>query len=146
MYAIIAKIPHLLLSLLFELFVAAGFISGSGFSMLNGYPLSQSLLNGVKGAGIGFLVGGALGGLAQGISDLRHGGNFWTGKGTIEEFSGGVLPEDLKVKLGEGMEYSNEYAHSFSNRHFSKWEKFVRQLYADGTIPGGMVMKCMVTM
>lgn len=116
----------------------AGFISGTGLSMLGGDSLQQALWNGVKGAGIGFLVGGAIGGLSQGLSDLRHGGNFWTGEGAIEEFSGGVLPENLKVKLGDGMEYSNEYARKFADKNIGpKWSYGVDELNAEMKIPAG---------
>ena len=117
---------------------ASGVLSGTGFSLLNGKSFSQSILNGCAAGGTGFLLGGAMGGLAQGISDLRHGGNFWTGKGAIEEFSGGVLPEDLKVKLGEGMEYSNEYARKFADKNFGpKWSYGVDELHAEMQIPKG---------
>ncbi len=37
--------------------------------------------------------------------------------------------------IGEGMSYSNEYAASFSDKHFPGYRAKLENLYADGTIP-----------
>lgn len=114
---------------------AASFVSGTGFSLMNRDPVSKALLNGAIGSGIGCALGGILGGLFSGISSAVHGGNFWTGEGATYEFSyGRKLLGDETIRVGDEMEYSNDYAQSFSNRNYGP-QKYVKRLFADGTIP-----------
>ena len=115
---------------------ASCFVSGTGFSLLNGDTFPQALWNGLISSGIGFAAGGIMGGLSSGIYSRLHGGGFWTGKGAIEEFSGGLFA-DPYLEVGQDMEYSNEYARAFSDQYFGH-QRNVNKLYADGTFPDGI--------
>ena len=86
---------------------ASGFVTVTGFSKMNGSTLGKSLINGFISGGVGFLLGGITGGLFSGISSKLHGGNFWTGEGAAYECFG---VSGKRIGVGEGMEYSNEYA------------------------------------
>lgn len=115
---------------------ASCFVSGTGFSLLNGDTFPQALRNGLISSGIGFAAGGIMRGLSSGISSVIHGGNFWTGKGAIEEYTMKYMLGDNTICIGEGMEYSTEYAQSFSERNFGS-PKNVNQLFANGQFPKG---------
>lgn len=46
------------------------------------------------------------------------------------------MPQDLNVEVGEGMEYSNEYAREFADKHFGpRWSYSVDKLTAEMRIP-----------
>ena len=115
---------------------ASCFVSGTGFSLLNGDTFPQALWNGLISSGIGFAAGGIMRGLSSGISSVIHGGNFWTGEGAIEEYTMKYMLGDNTICIGEGMEYSTEYAQSFSERNFGS-PKNVNQLFANGQFPKG---------
>lgn len=57
-----------------------GLISGYGFARLGGSSVGQALLSGLKKGAIDFACGAIIGGATQGISNVYHGRNFWTGK------------------------------------------------------------------
>ena len=65
---------------------ASCFVSGTGFSLLNGDTFPQALRNGLISSGIGFAAGGMIGGLTSGVSSVIHRGNFWTGKGMVFDY------------------------------------------------------------
>ena len=114
---------------------AGGFVGGAGNAWFNGANFGSGLISGLKGAGIGAITGGVVGGLSGGINSLKHGGDFWTGEGAT--FDCMLLPEtNNRVKVGEGMEYSNKYAKQFSDENFGAIKK-LDNLYADGTMPKG---------
>lgn len=74
-----------------------------------------------------------IGGISGGIQALKHDGNFWNGKGAT--FDALALPGDHQV--GEGMEYTNEYAQKFSDDYYGKKIKGLNKLHADGSLPPG---------
>ena len=66
-----------------------------------------------------------------GFSAVKHNGNFFTGKGaTFVTY----IDSDGLVKVGKNMEYSTEYAKSFSDENFGKIKK-LDNLYSDGRVP-----------
>jgi hypothetical protein len=81
------------------------------------------------------LIGGAIGGIANGIYTRQRGGNFWTGNGAIFESVATTPIDGNQIRIGEGMEYSNSYAQQFSDKHYGENVAGVRNLYADGSIP-----------
>ena len=64
-----------------------GLISGYGFARLGGSSVGQSLLSGLKSGAIDFACGAIIGGATQGISNVYHGRNFWTGKPSVSAAS-----------------------------------------------------------
>jgi hypothetical protein len=50
------------------------------------------------------------------------------------------MPGD-KIEIGEGMDYTNKYAQTFSDENFGKSVAGVNDLYADGTLPPGYSTK-----
>ncbi len=64
-----------------------GLISGYGFARLGGSSVGQSLLSGLKSGAIGLASGAIIGGTVQGISNVYHGRNFWTGKPSVSAAS-----------------------------------------------------------
>ncbi|WP_444876849.1 RHS repeat-associated core domain-containing protein [Bacteroides heparinolyticus] len=117
---------------------AGGFGSASTVAWCTGVSFGNGLSSGLKAGGWGALAGGVLGGLEGGYSAYSNGGNFWTGKGAaFDVIDSSVNPnESTTIDVGEGMEYSNEYAKEFSKMNFSD-VKGVDYLYADGTVPKG---------
>ncbi|MDR1112438.1 MAG: hypothetical protein LBL18_01585 [Bacteroidales bacterium] len=79
------------------------------------------------------LIGGTIGGITGGINAKSHGGNFWTGKGAKYNMLSSSAGNSITI--GEGMEYSNEYATDFSDKYFGKDVRGVDNLYADGSLP-----------
>ena len=66
------------------------------------------------------------------MSAVKHGDNFWSGKGTT--FASNVdvtAPESVDV--AEGLEYSNEYAQKFADQNFDKIQGLT-ELHADNTL------------
>ena len=106
------------------------FILGCGNSLISG--IGDPIMTGMKYGAAGALTGFVLGGLSAGINAVKHGGSFWTGNGYTSDY---LLPEDYKRGSYGNVEYSNESAKAFSNKYFSKQECYVRNLYADGTMP-----------
>ncbi len=105
---------------------------GSSFtgSLLNGENIGDSFVNGLKGAAISGGIGGIMGGVSGGVSASRHGGKFWTGDGATFD----LVATSNSTKIGEDLEYSNEYAKIFSDERFGKIDK-LHELYANGTLP-----------
>ncbi len=59
-----------------------GFVNGALTSWTSGGSLAEGFANGLKGGVIGGLSGFGIGGIFGGISAYRHGGDFWSGKGS----------------------------------------------------------------
>ncbi|MEM6816780.1 MAG: RHS repeat-associated core domain-containing protein, partial [Bacteroidota bacterium] len=106
-----------------------GFINGVGMTALGGSSLHESLGAGFKGALIGGAFGGAIGGVSSGIQSVKHGGNFWSGKGAT--FDVGAIAVD---GTGDPIEYSNKSVKDFSDDYFGE-VKGLNELHADGTLP-----------
>ncbi|MBR1513163.1 MAG: hypothetical protein IJ622_02595 [Bacteroidales bacterium] len=117
---------------------ASGFTTGAGNAWMQGANLGQGLLAGSKAGGMSAAIGGLMSGVMGGVAAVRNEGNFLTGKGArFDVIDSSVTPNNnKKIDVGEGMEYSNEYAKKFSEMNFSD-AKGVDNLYADGTIPDG---------
>ena len=119
-----------------------GFVSGfsSGMfsdffcSLANGKSVKKSIWDGLLTG----LYGGIITGINQGIEGAsiarRQHANIWSGKGfTFDSEYIGPIPEYIIV--GEGMEYSTEYAKRFSNLNFDTDMIGNYELHADGTVP-----------
>lgn len=119
---------------------AGGFIGAAGNAWIGGADLGNGLEKGCSGASLGAVTGGIMGGISGGINSVKHGGNFWTGKGITYDLLATNASSD-KIEIGEGMEYTNEYAKTFSDDNFGKDLKGVNNLYADGTLPQGYSTK-----
>ncbi len=117
---------------------AGGFVGGAGNAWAGGASFGQGLGQGLIGGGFGAATGGLIGGISGGITATKHGGKFWSGEGATFDALG--VPGDV-IKIGEGMDYSNEYAQTFSNENFGTNVKGVNDLYADGTLPPGYSTK-----
>ena len=65
-------------------------------------------------------IPGLVKGIAGGIDAIKHGGDFWTGKGSIfgSPATEGLIPENVKV--GEGMEYTTKYANGVADDTYGK--------------------------
>lgn len=113
---------------------AGGFINGASNAWVDGASFSNGLLQGLANGGIGAVAGGVVGGISSGIEAHSHGGNFWSGRGATYDMLSTTT--STTVEIGEGMEYSNEYAQDFSDKNFGK-VRGVRNLYADGRVPSG---------
>lgn len=113
--------------------LASGFTTGAGNAWMQGANFGQGLLAGAKAGGQGALMGGLTGGVMGGVNAVRHGGNFWTGEGSKFLYE---APADMtgKETVGEGMEYSNEYANKFSENNFNNPQN-LKTLHADGSAP-----------
>ncbi|MEM9338534.1 MAG: RHS repeat-associated core domain-containing protein [Bacteroidota bacterium] len=111
---------------------AGGFVSGSGNAWANGSSFKKGFNAGLTSGGYGALTGGVVGGISGGIQSVKHGGNFWSGKGaTFAHNVSTGSPESVEV--GEGLEYSNEYAQEFSDNNFGK-VKGLNELHADNSL------------
>lgn len=119
---------------------AGGFVGGAGNAWLNGANFKQGLNAGLAAGGISGAIGGVIGGVLGGVSAMKNHGNFFTGKGAqYFDYTNGVnMADGNTVQIGEGMEYSNEYAAEFSLEIFENVQN-VDNLYADGTIPRGHI-------
>ena len=109
-----------------------GGLSGFSFSLMAGANFSSAFNGGLSSAWKGAISGGLLGGLSNGIRSSMNEGNFWTGNGELIECFGS---SSQKIEVGEGMEYSNDYAKRFSDNNFGTEIKGVANLYADGSLP-----------
>ncbi len=119
---------------------SAGFLTGAGNAWMGGASFSDGVKTGINAGAIGGLTGGLIGGAFGAITSISHGGNFFTGDGATFYSKVEGANNNTKVKLGEGMEYSNKYARKFSALNF-KNVKSVSNLYADGTMPKGCTTK-----
>jgi RHS repeat-associated protein len=108
-------------------------ISATSMAWMSGASFWQGMSSGFVQGQIAGLIGGTIGGIAGGINAKSHGGNFWTGKGAKYNMLGSSAGNSITI--GEGMEYSNEYATNFSDTYFGKNVRGVDNLYANGTLP-----------
>jgi hypothetical protein len=122
--------------------LAGGFVGGFGNSLVSGSNFGGALKAGLITGGISAITAGIIGGLEGGIFSANHDGNFWTGKGATFDCRLFTSPDNVKqpINIGDGMEYSQEYAQEFSDMYFGKNVKGVNKLYSDGTIPPGYKM------
>lgn len=58
-----------------------GGVGGSGNAWAGGASFRNGLIAGLTSGGYGALTGGVIGGVLGGIQSVKHGGNFWSGKG-----------------------------------------------------------------
>ena len=118
---------------------AGGFVGGAGDAWANGKSFGKGLLAGLYSGVVGSAIGGFVGGVTSGLSSVRHGGNFWNGDGYTMDMLATATSGDVTV--GDGMEYSNEYARNFSEKYFKGQISKIRELHADGTMPNGYTLK-----
>jgi RHS repeat-associated protein len=111
---------------------AGGAVGGAGMAALTGQNIGKGAL---VGAGMGAVVGGVMAGVEGAAFATSHNGNWWNGKGMRFDMIA-PTPQDNKITVGDGMEYSNDYANKFSE-HFGGKMKGLNKLHADGTIPKG---------
>lgn len=113
---------------------SSGFVGCAGNAWLAGAGFGKGLKAGLIGGGFGAALGGVVGGISGGITAAKHGGDFWSGKGaTFDDLAAPISGDEIEI--GDGMEYSNEYAQTFSDSNFGENPKGVNKLYADGTLP-----------
>ena len=113
---------------------SSGFVGCAGNAWLSGAGFGQGLKAGLIGGGVGAALAGITSGITGGITAVKHGGDFWSGRGAT--FDALALPvSEEKIEIGEDMEYTNKYAQQFSDDNFGKNPKGVNRLYADGTLP-----------
>jgi hypothetical protein len=108
---------------------AGGFIGGAGNAWAGGANFGNGLQSGLVGGGYGALTGGIIGGVSGGITSVRHGGNFWSGKGAT--FASYATADPI---AGDPLKYSTETAKEYGK--YFKDLKYYDQvsLYADGTL------------
>ena len=111
---------------------ASGFVSGFGNAAVAGSsdPFSAGMLSGITSGATAFLFGG----MSSGFDAMKHGGNFWTGDGSI--FDSTVLVTENRTFSPE-VNYSTEDAELFSDTYFGNNRIGVNRLIADGSIPEG---------
>ncbi len=99
---------------------SGGYTTGFGNALVGGENLGNAFGTGLKAGLIGGVSGGLIGGAVGGITASKHGGDFWSGKGAIYESAApvGLTPENVKV--GEGMEYTTEYATGVADGTYGK--------------------------
>ena len=108
---------------------AGGFVGGAGNAWADGASFGQGLKAGAIGGGFGALTGGLIGGVSGGIKAIRHGGDFWSGKGATFASHASGAPI-----AGEKIEYSTNSAREFSEKHFKDLKYYDNvELHADGT-------------
>ncbi len=119
---------------------AGGFVGGAGNAWAGGASFGQGLEKGLICGGSGAVTGGLIGGISGGIFATKHGGNFWSGKGTTVDALAVPTSSDI-IETGEGMDYTNNYAQTFSDENFGESVKGVSDFYADGTLPPGYLKR-----
>ena len=72
-----------------------GIIGGAGNSWMNGANFGNGLIDGLKGAGMGALADGLVGGIFNGIDAIRNGTNFWSAESKLD-LSTGYGAENVK--------------------------------------------------
>jgi hypothetical protein len=93
--------------------VGGGFVSGfmlsSGNAWMNGSNFGDGLRSGIKGGGLGSLIGGITNGLYQGFSASQEGYDFWDGS-RYEEFSISPLQQidDLGINRAKAYDASQK--------------------------------------
>jgi hypothetical protein len=115
---------------------AGGFVGGAGNAWAGGASFTDGLGAGLTIGGCGALTGGVIGGMSGGIQAVKHGGNFWSGKGAT--FDVATMQGNYK---GDPVEYNNKSAREFSDDWFGKDIDGLDNLYADGSMPEGYTTK-----
>ncbi len=89
---------------------AGGFVNGAGNAWASNSSFADGIYAGFVSGGIGAVTYGVICGVSYGIAACCHGRNFWTGYGVIHESlaSPDLSPNDVRV--GAGLEYTNEFA------------------------------------
>lgn len=100
--------------------LAGGFIGSAGNAWINGASFGQGLAQGLIGGAYGIVTGGLIGGISAGISAVKYNGDFWSGRGAILESpaASGLNPENVKV--GDGMEYTTDYANRVADNTYGE--------------------------
>ena len=104
------------------------FILGYGNSMLSGNdsPLAFGLYAGFTSAATGFILGG----LTGGIDAMKHGGNFFTGEGTMSDY---FVDKNICIDDNPAV---REHAYDHAAQEFPKYTTWVRNLDLDN-LPTG---------
>lgn len=113
----------------------SGFTTGAGNNWLSGGSFVDGLKSGLMSGLASSAVGGITGGVLGGLSSIKQRGNFWTGDGMTFDSIISQSEEYADINIGEGMEYSTNYAKSFSDENFGTDIKGLRDLFADGSLP-----------
>jgi len=115
---------------------AGGFVSGTGNAFASGAEPEQAMKAGLISGGISAAISGLLGGLSGYQEAVAAGAtNPWTGAGIKSDtYSTDVSSASEKTfKVGDGMEYTDDFAHEFSNGNFEPVEG-LNSLTANGTL------------
>jgi RHS repeat-associated protein len=108
---------------------AGGFIGGSGNSWMSGANFSEGLQSGLVASGYAALTAGIIGGVSGGIVSVKHGGNFWSGKGAT--FASYAVSDPIP---GEPVTYSTEKAEEYAAKYFKDLKYYSKvRLTADGS-------------
>ncbi len=88
---------------------ASGAIVGAGNTWTSGSSFTQGLGAGLKGGIMGAATGAIIGGTVSGINSVRHGGNFFTGKGYTR------ISEVISTNVGGDKELNEEWLNGFKD-------------------------------
>jgi RHS repeat-associated protein len=115
---------------------AGGFIGGFGNSAVAGNDVSTSFISGLKGGMLGALIGGIANGLVAGVSSVKHGGDFWSGKGAKYISFSEIDSYSESVSDGQ-LDYNTQTAKEFQECNFPNVDKHIgaTNIYADGSTP-----------
>ena len=117
---------------------ASGLTSGTWNSWMQGGSFLDGLGDGIRAGFIAGGIGGLMGGITGGIYAKRHGGNFWDGNGMRAfSYAPRPAPENNIVEIGEGMEFTTEYANNFRRENFVDGVVGVDEITARHSPPGG---------
>ena len=118
---------------------AGGFAGTSVTSWCTGSTFDDGLMAGLKAGAISGLTAGLIGAYNGAIDAICAGGNMWTGSGI--EFAREITGVNIswEVDMQEGMEYSNDFLHRFSEANGLDIDapKNLGASFADGTAPSG---------
>ena len=118
----------------------AGSLAGTSVtSWCTGSTFGDGLMAGLKAGAISGLTAGLIGAHNGAVEAINAGGNPWTGSGIefAREITGANISWD--VDMQEGMEYSNDFLHRFSEANGLDIDapKNLGASFADGTAPSG---------
>jgi len=114
---------------------ASGLTSGTWNSWMQGGSFLDGLGDGIRTGFIAGGIGGLMGGISGGIYAKRHQGNFWTGDGIkFDVLASGPAPSS--VEIGEGMEFTSDYAIQHGRDYLDGGAGGVSE-YRVGPIPDG---------
>ena len=114
-----------------------GFIGATLTSLANGNRFEDALASGFKTGLTSGLLAGLTAGIGAGVKARKAGGDFWSGKGATFDT---LATPGARTEVGQDLEYSNEFAKDFSDKHFGQADG-LNKLYADGTFPEGYTME-----